>query len=127
MKVNISIYIISLIMCTNISYAASLRVSPAMINCQNIQYGITYDIYKETGVRFTIYNDDLENKTWQLAIYPPSERGQSTKDYMDILSDTWCRLDKTTVTVKPNSFEHVYLYIQFPEELPNTTQYHKWM
>ena len=110
-------------------YAASLRVSPAMVTLQNIQKGKIVDLYQETGVRFTIFNDDEISRTWQLNVYPPAVRGQKNDHYKDILNAEWCWLDKNVVTIKPKSYEYVYLFIQLPDQSLDNQELNnqKWM
>ncbi len=38
--------------------AASLKVSPARFIIHDVKPGIQYDVYKATGLRITLYNDD---------------------------------------------------------------------
>jgi len=121
----IKLLIIALTIISAPLYSASLRVSPSMVTFHNVQNGKKYDVYKDTGVRFTIYNDDSISKTWNLAIYSPAERGHTNKQYKNIKNTNWCWLDKYNVTVNPDSFEHINLFFQIPDHKSYYNK--KWM
>jgi hypothetical protein len=47
--------------------AAGLKVGPAGFIIHNVTPGRVYDVYKETGVRLTIYNDGDTTRSYVLA------------------------------------------------------------
>jgi len=96
--------------------AASLKVSPARFIVHNVEPGRLYDIYKETGVRLTIYNDSDASRTWFLSTHRPSERGRWETGYGEIPDATWCWFETDEITVEPNSSAHANLYLKVPDE-----------
>ena len=96
--------------------AASLKVSPARFIVHNVEPGRLYDIYKETRLRLTVYNDDTVSRTWALSTHRPSERGRWEKGYAEIPDAQWCWFDKDEITVEPNSKAYANLYLKVPEE-----------
>ena len=94
--------------------AASLKVSPARFLVHDVQPGRLYDIYAETGLRITIYNDDEKEQTWSLSTHRPSERGRWEKGYAEIPDAQWCRFDKNEITVAPKSKSYAKLYLEIP-------------
>ena len=96
--------------------AASLKVSPARFIVHNVEPGRLYDVYKETRLRLTVYNDDTVNQTWVLATHRPSERGRWEKGYGEIPDARWCWFDKNEITVEPNSKAYAYLHLKVPDE-----------
>lgn len=96
--------------------AASLKVAPARFIVHNVTPGRLYDIYAETGLRLTIYNDDEAARTWVLSVYRPSERGTWETGYAEIPDPAWCWFDQTEITVEPQSKEYAHLFLQVPDE-----------
>jgi len=96
--------------------AASLRVAPARFIVHNMEPGRLYDVYKETGLRLTIYNDDDTSRTWVLSTHRPSERGRWETGYAEIPDPGWCWFDKSEVTVAAKSAGHAHLYLKIPKE-----------
>ena len=96
--------------------AASLKVSPAQFIVQNVEPGKLYDIYQETGLRLSIYNDDDVSRTWTLSTHRPSARGAWEKGYAEIPDAHWSWFDKDEITVAPNSVGHAHLYLQIPKD-----------
>ncbi len=96
--------------------AASLKVSPAQFMVDGVEPGKLYDIFKETGLRLTIYNDDDVEHTWVLSTHRPSERGRWEKGYAEIPEAKWCWFDKEEITVAPNSAAYAKLYLRIPPE-----------
>ena len=96
--------------------AASLKVSPGGFIVHDVEPGRLYDIYDETGLRLTIYNDDNVSRTWSLSIHRPSERGRWETGYGEIPDPKWCRFRENEVTVPAGSVGHAYLLLQVPAE-----------
>jgi len=96
--------------------SASLKVSPARIIIHDVKPGKLYDIYKETKVRLTIYNDDDMDRTWLLSVNQPSKRGDWEKGYSEIPVSTWCWFNNKTITVNKRSVSYAYLFLKIPEE-----------
>lgn len=96
--------------------SASLKVSPARFIVHDVEPGRLYDIYKETGLSLTIYNDDDVSRTWVLSTHRPSERGHWEKGYAEIPDARWCWFDKDEIAVEPKSKANANLYLQIPEE-----------
>jgi len=97
------------------SEAASLKVSPARFIVHDVEPGTLYDIYKETGLRLTIYNDDDVRRTWVLSTHRPSERGRWEKGYAEIPDPRWCWFENTEVTVEPNTKGYGHLFLKVPD------------
>jgi len=98
------------------SEAASLKVSPARFIVHNVEPGKLYDIYEETGVRLTVYNDDEVSRTWVLSTHRPSERGRWETGYGEIPDARWCWFDNDEITVEANSKAYAKLYLHIPGE-----------
>jgi hypothetical protein len=96
--------------------AASLKVSPARFIVHNVEPGKLYDLYKETRLRLTVYNDDTVSRTWVLSTHRPSERGRWEKGYAEIPDARWCWFDKDEITVEPNSKAYANLHLKIPDE-----------
>ncbi len=94
--------------------AASLKVSPARFIIHDVKPGVQYDLYKETGVRITLYNDDDASRTWLLTMHRPSERGTWERGYAEIPDARWCWLDQNEVTVEPNGKAYAHLFLKVP-------------
>lgn len=98
------------------SEAASLKVSPGRFIIHDVEPGKLYDIYKETGLRLTIYNDDEVPRTWELSTHRPSERGRWEKGYGEIPDAKWCWFAENEVTVEPNGQAYAYLNVRIPPD-----------
>ena len=96
--------------------AASLKVAPARFIVHNVKPGNLYDIYAETGLRLTIYNDDEVSRTWLLSTHRPSERGRWEKGYAEIPDARWCWFEKNEITVEAKSKAYANLYLKIPDE-----------
>lgn len=96
--------------------AASLKVAPARFIVHNVTPGRTYDIYAETGLRLTIYNDDTAARSWILSVHRPSDRGAWETGYAEIPDPSWCWFDQTELTVEPQGKAYAHLYLQVPDE-----------
>jgi hypothetical protein len=103
--------------------AASLKVSPARFIVHNVEPGRLYDIYKETGVRLTVYNDSDVSRTWNLSTHRPSERGRWETGYGEIPDATWCWFEMNEITVEPNSKAYANLYMKVPDEVQYYNQH----
>ena len=97
-------------------YAASLKVAPAQFIVHDVEPGKAYDIYAETGLRLSVYNDDDVARTWVLTTHRPSERGRWERGYGEIPDAKWCWFDRTEITVGANSRGYAHLFLRIPEE-----------
>jgi len=96
--------------------AASLRVAPARFIVHNVEPGKLYDLYGETGLRLTLYNDDRTARTWMLTTHRPSERGKWERGYDEIPDADWCWFETAELNVLPASKAYGYLKLQIPAE-----------
>jgi len=96
--------------------AASLKVSPARFIIHDVVPGIEYDVYKETGLRITLYNDDKAARTWVLSVHRPSERGQWERGYAEIPDAGWCWFDRNEVSVEAEGKAYAHLFLKVPQE-----------
>ncbi len=96
--------------------AASLKVSPARFIVHDVHPGVQYDIYKETGLRITVFNDDDTERAWLLSVHRPSERGTWERGYAEIPDASWCWFDRSEVTVPPKGIAYAHLFLRVPEE-----------
>ena len=94
--------------------AASLKVSPAGFIIHNVTPGKLYDIYKETGLRLAIYNDDEVGHSYILSTHRPSGRWE--KGYLEIPDPSWCWFEKNEITVGPKERGYGNIYLKFPDE-----------
>lgn len=95
---------------------ASLKVSPARILIQDVAPGRLYDVYRDTGVQLTLYNDDAVERTWNLSVHRPSERGPWEMGYAEIPDASWCRFDVSEIAVPPGGKAHAGFYVEIPDE-----------
>jgi len=96
--------------------AAGLKVSPAGFILQNIVPGKVYDIYRKTGLRLTVYNDDTVGHTYLLSTNSPSEWGKWEKGYLEIPDPKWCWFEKKKLTVGPSSQGSCSMFLKIPDE-----------
>ena len=96
--------------------AASLKVSPARFMVQNVEPGRLYDVYKESGLRLAIFNDDDVIRTWVLSTHRPGERGKWEEGYGEIPDSRWCWFDKQEIAVPAGSTGYAHLFLRIPEE-----------
>ena len=96
--------------------AASLKVSPARFMVNDVEPGRTYDLYKETGVRLAVFNEDAVEQTWVLTAHRPSERGRWETGYGEIPDAAWCWFGENEITVPPNSVGYGHLFLRVPGE-----------
>lgn len=96
--------------------AASLKVGPARFIVHDVQPGRLYDLYKDTGLQLTLYNDDNVERVWQLSVHRPSERGTWETGYAEIPDASWCWFDTTTVTVPPSGQSNARIFFRIPDE-----------
>jgi len=96
--------------------AASLKVGPAGFIIHNIAPGRTYDVYKETGLQLTIYNDSAAAKTYLLSAHRPSEGGKWEKGYLEIPDPRWCWFDQDEIKVAANSNAYARFHLKIPDE-----------
>lgn len=96
--------------------AAGLKVGPAGFVVQNVAPGRQYDVYKETGVRLTVYNDADATRSYVLSVHRPSERGAWETGYLEIPDASWCWFENQELTVGPHSQSHDGLTLKVPEE-----------
>lgn len=96
--------------------AASLKVAPGRFILHDVKPGVEYDIYKETGLRIAIYNDDDANRTWLLSVHRPSDRGQWERGYGEIPDAAWCRIDRSEIAVEPGGRAYAHLFLKVPDD-----------
>lgn len=96
--------------------AASLKVGPAGFIIHNIVPGKTYDVFKETGLQLTIYNDSAAAKAYLLSAHRPSEGGKWEKGYLEIPDPKWCWFDNDEITVEANSNAYARFHLKIPDE-----------
>jgi len=94
--------------------SVSMKVGPAGFIIHNVKPGKLYDVFKETGLRLTIYNDSDTTHTYTLSTYRPSQRGTWETGYLEIPDATWFWFENTEVTVSPRSQGHAGLYVKIP-------------
>jgi hypothetical protein len=102
--------------CSGVLEAASLKVGPAGFIIHNIAPGRTYDVYKETGLQLTIYNDSAAAKTYLLSMHRPSEGGKWEKGYLEIPDPKWCWFDNDEIRVEANSNAYARFHLKIPDE-----------
>ena len=96
--------------------AASLKVAPARFIVHNVRPGVPYDIYRETGLRLAVFNDDDATHTWVLSTHRPSERGRWETGYSEIPDARWCWFDRSEITVPPQGKAYAHLFLKVPDE-----------
>ena len=96
--------------------AASLKVSPAQFTLHDVEPGKLYDLYADTGVRLTVYNDDDTAHAWAVSTHRPSERGRWETGYGEIPDATWCWFDEKSIEVGPQSQGYAKLFLRIPDE-----------
>jgi hypothetical protein len=96
--------------------AASLKVAPARFIVHNVQPGKTYDIYKETGLRLTIFNDDQTTRSYVVSTHRPSERGRWETGYTEIPDAAWCWFEESEIAVGPQSRAYANPFLKIPDE-----------
>ena len=94
--------------------AASLKVSPGSFIIHDVVPGKAYDLYKETGLRLTIHNDNDVSHTYLLSAHRPS--GRLVTGYLKIPDAGWCRFEKSEITVEAGGKGYGNLYLQIPDE-----------
>ena len=97
--------------------AASLKVSPALFIIRDIEPGRAYDVYRDAGVRLTIYNDDGSPRTWSVSLHQSSERGRWETGYTEIPDPEWCWFDEEEITVAPHDKGFAHLHLKVPDEM----------
>ncbi len=102
--------------CGNPANAASLKVGPAHFIVHNVEPGRLYNIFEETGLRLTIFNEDPVARTWSLRVSRPSERGTWEAGYGEIPEPAWCRFNNDTVTVPAGGKAYATLTLAVPNE-----------
>lgn len=112
---NLVATLILLTACFDPSEAASLKVGPGGFIIHNVVPGRTYDVYKETGLQLTIYNDSAESKTYLLSTHRPAQDGKWEKGYLEIPDPTWCRFEQEEITVEANSNACARFYLTLPD------------
>jgi hypothetical protein len=95
--------------------AASLKVGPARLMIHDVEPGRAYDVYKATGFRLSVFNDDDTTRTWCLSTHRPSARGKWEKGYGEIPDASWCWFEKSEITVGPRSAGYAYLRLRVPD------------
>lgn len=108
--------LILLTVCSSRLAAASLKVGPAGFIIHNVVPGKAYDVYKETGLQLTIYNDSPEAKTYRLSAHRPSEGGTWEKGYLEIPNAQWCWFDQDEIKVAANSNAYARFHLKIPDE-----------
>ena len=96
--------------------AASLKVSPAGFIIHNVVPGRTYDVYAETGLQLSIYNDDKVAHTYSLSTHRPSEGGRWEKGYLEIPEAQWCRFEHDEITIGAFSNGYARCFLLIPDE-----------
>ncbi|HPC15936.1 MAG TPA: hypothetical protein P5318_07140 [Candidatus Hydrogenedentes bacterium] len=103
--------------------AASLKVAPGRFIIHDVKPGVEYDLYKETGLRITIYNDDDASRMWRLSVHRPSERGKWERGYGEIPDARWCWLDRSEVTVEPKGRAYANVFLKIPDDPKYSNQH----
>lgn len=101
-----------------LSYSAEsvgLKVSPAEFILHGVSPGKVYDIYRDTGVRITIYNDNDTDNVYLITSHRPSEAGKWEKGYLEIPDAGWLTFDSTEVKIPAHGQENVNLFLALPE------------
>lgn len=105
-----------LMTCSGQLEAASMKVGPARFIIHNVVPGRAYDVYKETGLQLTIYNDSATDKMYLLSTHRPSEGGTWEKGYQEIPDPKWCWFDNDTIEVGANSNASARFHVMIPGE-----------
>ena len=93
-----------------------MKVSPAGFILQDIVPGKVYDIYQETGLKLTVYNDDTVGHTYLLSTHRPSEWGKWERGYLEIPDPKWCWFEEDELTVGPNGQGYGNIFLKVPDE-----------
>jgi len=96
--------------------AASLKVGPAGFIIHNVTPGKTYDVYQETGLQLTIYNDNPAAHTYLLSAHRPSECGAWEKGYLEIPDAKWCWFENNEIKVEANGKSYGKFHLKIPDE-----------
>jgi len=94
--------------------AAGLKVSPASFIIHDVNPGKPYDLYKETGLRLTIHNDDDVSHTYLLSTHRP--KGKWEKGYLEIPDAGWCWFENSEITVEANGKGYGNIYLKISDE-----------
>lgn len=98
------------------AFGASIKVAPAEFTVHNVEPGRTYDIFEETGLRLTVFNDESVARTWSLYVSQPSERGARQAGYDAIPDPSWCQFHGDSVTVPAGGKAYAELTLTVPNE-----------
>jgi hypothetical protein len=94
--------------------AVGLKVGPGGFIIHNVTPGRIYDVYKETGLRLSIYNDDDASHTYLLSAQRPS--GEWEKGYLGIPDARWCWFDKSKIVLGAKGEGYGNFYLKIPDE-----------
>lgn len=109
-------FLVSLIVAVgNRPQAASLKVAPARFIVHNVEPGRLYDVYQDTGLPLTIFNDDEATATWLLSTHRPSERGRWEKGYSEIPDARWFWFENSQITIGPHRKAYAKMYLKVPD------------
>ena len=93
-----------------------MKAGPAGFIIHNVVPGKAYDVYKQTGLQLTIYNDGAVARTYLLSSHRPSEGGNWEKGYLEMPEPTWCWFDQNVITVEANSNACARFHLKIPDE-----------
>lgn len=96
--------------------AASLKAGPAGFIVHNVVPGRAYDVYKETSLQLTIYNDSAADRTYLLSAHRPSAGGKWEKGYLEIPDPKWCWFEEDEIKVAANSNAYARFHLNIPDE-----------
>lgn len=96
--------------------AAGLKVAPARFIVHDVKPGQYHNLYKETGLRLAIFNENDTTGTWRLSTHRPSERGRWETGYAEIPDPRWCGFEQNETTAGPHSAAYAHLWIRIPAD-----------
>jgi hypothetical protein len=98
--------------------AAGMAFGPPLLLLQHLPLGKELDFKKTAGLVFTVYNRGKEPLVCSVTCGKPSAAGLTEWEvgYEELPDAAWAHLDKTELTIAPESQENVSLFVTIPEK-----------
>jgi len=93
--------------------AFGVKASPGAFIIHNVNPGSIYDVYGETGLRITLYNDSSVEYIYALSVEQPTG---PLRGYQPIPDTKWIEFEPDIVDVSAGKQDYGYMIINIPDE-----------
>ena len=111
------LFVIFILLLSNILFSFGLSVTPATIVIQDVEIGKVYDLEAEKVLRIKIQNNAEMGFRYVVNANIPSESGTQATGYFDFIEPEWCWFDKETLDIEAGGEGYIRLYFEIPKDV----------